>query len=169
MPVKIHNKDYITVAERINSFREKEGNSFGIDTELVSDRDGIVIVKAVIRDDENRIIGAGYAEEIRGSTNINKTSALENCETSAIGRALASMGYAGTEYASANEVTDAILQQKVMEAVDKLIAHNKAVVRNIEEIYQIKYSIANGDEVAALEIAADLDQERLEKCYRRQR
>ena len=148
MPVKIHNKDYITVAERINSFREKEGNSFGIDTELVSDRDGIVIVKAVIRDDENR-----------GSTNINKTSALENCETSAIGRALASMGYAGTEYASANEVTDAILQQKVMEAVDKLIAHNKAVVRNIEEIYQIKYSIANGDEVAALEIAADLDQE----------
>ena len=44
------------------------------------------------------------AEEIRGQGLVNTTSALENAETSAIGRALASLGLAGGEYASANEL-----------------------------------------------------------------
>jgi hypothetical protein len=60
------------------------------------------------------------AEEIRGQGMVNTTSALENAETSAIGRALSSLGLAGGEYASANEMdavirkTDAIEQQKVV-------------------------------------------------------
>ena len=45
-------------------------------------------------------VGAGMAEEIRGQGMVNTTSALENAETSAIGRALASLGLAGGEYAS---------------------------------------------------------------------
>jgi hypothetical protein len=57
------------------------------------------------------VLATGYAEERRDSTTINKTSALENCETSAIGRALAAYGYAGTEYASADEVAQAVRQQ----------------------------------------------------------
>jgi len=161
MPVNIHGKQYKTVAERINDFRSVDNayNDHGIVTELVSDKDGVVIMKASVVTHDGRVMGTGYAEEVRGSTNINKTSALENSETSAIGRALANVGFGGTEYASANEVTDAILQQKVMEAVERLVAHNKAVVRNIEEIYQIKYSIANGDDMSALELAAELDPE----------
>ena len=50
------------------------------------------------------MIGSGMAEEIRGSSPVNKTSALENCETSALGRALASLGLHGGEYASDNEM-----------------------------------------------------------------
>ena len=53
----------------------------------------------------------GHAVEVYNSSMINKTSALENCETSAIGRALASAGLGGTEFASADEVTNAIAQQ----------------------------------------------------------
>jgi len=50
------------------------------------------------------IVGTGHAEEIRGQGPVNRTSALENCETSAIGRALAAIGLSGGEYASANEM-----------------------------------------------------------------
>jgi hypothetical protein len=53
---------------------------------------------------DGTIVGSGMAEEIRGQGNVNKTSALENCETSAIGRALASLGLAGGEYASVDEI-----------------------------------------------------------------
>jgi hypothetical protein len=57
------------------------------------------------------VIATGLAEEKRTSSQINRTSALENCETSAIGRALAAFGLGGSEYASANEVQNAIHQQ----------------------------------------------------------
>ena len=59
----------------------------------------------------NESIYTGHAEEVYDSSMINKTSALENCETSAIGRALASAGFGGTEFASADEVANAISQQ----------------------------------------------------------
>ena len=54
----------------------------------------------------------GHAYEKLGATPINSTSALENCETSAIGRALASAGFAGSEFASADELVNALGQQK---------------------------------------------------------
>ena len=155
MPVNIHGKQYMTVAERINDFRA-EHKEWGIETELVS-AESSVIMKAIVKNKDGNVIGTGFAEEVRGSTNINKTSALENCETSAIGRALASVGFGGTEYATANEVTDAILQQKVMEATERLVAHNRAVVRNIDSIYAIKTHIANNELVEALQVAADID------------
>jgi hypothetical protein len=70
------------------------------------------VMKAAVSFEGEITAGTGYAEEKRGSTQINKTSALENCETSAIGRALAAAGFGGTEYASANEVQNAIHQQE---------------------------------------------------------
>ncbi len=110
--INIHGKIYLTVAYRINELREKNKHDLGITTELIEADNSIVIMKATISDKSGFIIGTGYAEEKRGSSMINKTSALENCETSAIGRALAACGYGGTEYASANEVENAIHQQK---------------------------------------------------------
>ena len=108
--ISIHGKIYLTVAYRVNEFR-KECEHWGITTEIVEANDSIVIMKATILNPDGFIVGTGYAEEKRGSSMINKTSALENCETSAIGRALAACGYGGTEYASANEVQNAIHQQ----------------------------------------------------------
>ncbi len=109
--VAIHGKEYKTVALRINEFRER-CPGFGIETELVSANDTLVVMKATIFDLERNIISTGYAEEKRNSSNINKTSALENAETSAVGRALAFFGLAGTEIASADEVANAINNQK---------------------------------------------------------
>jgi len=119
--VNIHGKSYETVASRVNRFRQDEQHkNLAIRTELILADENYVIIKASIVDivknaDEAAIgefvLATGYAEEKRNSTNINKTSALENAETSAIGRALAAFGYAGTEYASADEVANAISQQ----------------------------------------------------------
>jgi hypothetical protein len=69
-------------------------------------------MKAEIIDKDGRTIATGYAEEHRTASQINRTSALENCETSAIGRALANFGLGGGEYASADEVANAINQQE---------------------------------------------------------
>jgi len=110
--VNIHGKQYSTVAKRVQDFRGDLGTTFSITTELISADDQVVIMKASISDTEGRVIATGHAEESRTSSQINRTSALENAETSAIGRALAAFGLAGTEFASADEVANAIHQQQ---------------------------------------------------------
>ena len=97
-------KKYTQVVHRMEAFRRTFGLELGVDTEIAVDDGQRVVVKARILDIEGRTIGSGYAEEIRGQGHVNQTSALENAETSAIGRALASIGLAGGEYASANEM-----------------------------------------------------------------
>jgi len=110
--VNIHGKGYKTVALRVNEFRTmEEYKGYGLLTDLVSADSSTVIMKAWITDTEGAVKAVGFAEENRNSSRINKTSALENCETSAIGRALAALGLAGEEYASADEVANAIHQQ----------------------------------------------------------
>lgn len=154
--VDIHGKDYETVASRVNRFRlDKDHKDLAIRTELVSSNDTYIIMKALIVDivknaDDARVgefvLATGYAEEKRDSNNINKTSALENCETSAIGRALAAFGYAGTEYASADEVANAILQQPkqsytqpVQNSGDKMISDKQVKLINFK-LYELKKS-----------------------------
>ena len=109
MPVKIHGKDYKTVAERVAEFHNEHKDNKSILTEIIQFKDGIVVVKAVVKIGES--IFCGHAYEELGSSKINETSALENCETSAIGRALASAGYLGSEFASADELVGALNKQ----------------------------------------------------------
>ena len=149
--IKIHNKEYKTVALRVTEFLASPTHKdWSIETDLISDGTNVVM-KATVKDADNRVRGTGYAEEVRGSTNINKTSALENCETSAIGRALSAVGFGGTEYASANEVTDAIIQQTAMNASEELLNYNAAVREHIASISAIKNALADAD----LETAAE--------------
>lgn len=110
--VTIHGKEYKTVAKRVDEFRKEHKQELGIQTSLVSIDERTVVIKAEIINKEGFVIATGYAEENRQSSTINKTSALENCETSAIGRALANFGLAGGEYASADEVAQAISRQE---------------------------------------------------------
>lgn len=114
--VNIHGKEYTTVAARVQMFREKHGEEYGIQTEVLEMNDDVVVMKASIYKLGNGLVGhliaTGHAEERRASSQINRTSALENAETSAIGRALAAFGLAGTEFASADEVAGAIKQQR---------------------------------------------------------
>ena len=97
-------KLYTQVVHRMQAFREHHGTDFGVDTSILVNDGKKVVIKAIITDKDNRIVGSGMAEEIRGQGLVNTTSALENAETSAVGRALASLGLAGGEYASANEM-----------------------------------------------------------------
>ena len=107
--VNIRGKEYKTVALRVQEFRtDFPGHS--LVTDIVKIDDDQCIVKAMIVKD-NVIIATGHAQEFRKASQINGTSYVENCETSAIGRALASLGIGGTEFASANEVVNAIHQQ----------------------------------------------------------
>lgn len=112
--VNIHGKEYKTVALRVSEFRNeytiKDG--WGIVTSLVHHDADTVIMKAEVVNPSGMTVGTGYAEEKRSASQINRTSAMENSETSSIGRALAAVGLAGTaEYASAEEVANAIHQQ----------------------------------------------------------
>ena len=97
-------KMYTQVVHRMEAFRQIFGLEFGTDTTVLVDDGHRVVVKAIITNENGMVIGSGMAEEIRGEGHVNKTSALENCETSAVGRALASIGLSGGEYASANEM-----------------------------------------------------------------
>lgn len=116
----IKGKQYAEVHERIKHFRgEPNYASLGINTEVLEwDKDKEeIIIRATIYDtnrDIGRILASGIAHERRDDKNsfVNKTSYVENAETSAIGRALACMGI-GIEdaYASAFEVANAIAQQ----------------------------------------------------------
>lgn len=115
--VNIHGKEYKTVAKRVDEFRKQYKTDYAIITELVSrDDDSVVMVAKIIDKEGDRTVATGYAEEKRSASQINRTSALENCETSAIGRALANFGLGGGEYASADEVANAIVQQSQPQA-----------------------------------------------------
>lgn len=109
--VEIHGREYETVALRVKKFREARPE-WTLVTKIIERTPEVVIMAAEITDEAGRLRATGHAEEYRKSSQINRTSALENCETSAIGRALACLGLGGTEFASADEVANAIVQQK---------------------------------------------------------
>ena len=163
MPVNIHGKEYHTVAERVQAFRETAPD-LTIETEIVRWEGDDVVVKASISDN-GKLIATGLAHEVRGSTNINKTSHVENCETSAIGRCLAAFGLGGsTEYASADEVANAISQQNEAKAgisqkeVYELLIENTATMLAYgESIMAIKAGISLGDLSSASEEWFSLD------------
>lgn len=127
----IKGKAYVEVNQRIKAFRMlyPQGD---IQTNIIQLENGICIIKADIFTDEGKHIGTGTAYEKENSTFINKTSYIENCETSAIGRALGMAGIGiDTSVASFEEVANAIQQQDA----DKLISKT--------QISALKTSIEN--------------------------
>ena len=105
--VNIRGREYSTVAKRVQDFRELHP-ALSLITEILHRDDQCVVMSARIVDEHGRVLATGHAEEYRKASEINRTSALENCETSAIGRALAGFGLGGTEFASADEVARAV-------------------------------------------------------------
>ena len=129
----IRGKQYVEVNERIKFFRQEEQyKHWSLITEFPVLDSEQCVCKASIADTEHRIIATGHAHEVQGSSNINKTSYVENCETSAIGRALAMLGIGiDPSIASANEVSDAIAKQEedsapVENIMDKAVAYIKS-------------------------------------------
>ena len=108
--ISIHGKDYATVAHRLAIARRNLGIELDITTKIIH----LDNEKAVVQADifiEGKHVSTGLAEEFRSASRINQTSALENAETSAVGRALAFLGIINDQIASAEEVSLAIEQQ----------------------------------------------------------
>ena len=111
----VKGKEYAEVNQRIMAFRMVYPFGF-IETDMVSNEDGVCVFKAWVGDNgedgKRTVLGTGTAYEREGSTYINKTSYIENCETSAVGRALGMAGFGiATSVASAEEVQNAIANQ----------------------------------------------------------
>jgi len=98
-------EDYDTVESRIKKFWEQFPNG-RILTDILHDTDERKVVKAYVYADreDQRAVTSGMAEEIVGSSMVTKTSALEVCETSAIGRALANFLFSGNKRPSREEM-----------------------------------------------------------------
>ena len=107
--IDVKGKKYVEVHERLKYFRTNFKNHSLI-TEVVEKTDSSILIKAVITNEEGKVIATGLAEEVKGSSFINKTSYVENCETSAWGRALGNLGIGlDSAVASYEEVANAKL------------------------------------------------------------
>jgi len=138
--VKIKGKDYVEVNERIKHFREKY-QGWSINTKIVELTDERVVMSAMIVDEENKVRSTGHAFEDKGSSFLNKTSFIENCETSVIGRALGNFGIGiDTSIASYEEVQGAIGQQEALadegqiSHIESLLIHASISVKQEKDI-----------------------------------
>lgn len=108
----IKGNDYAEVNQRIKAYRMVYPNGT-IRPEIKSLQNGVCIFRAEVTNENGDVIGVGHAYEKENSTFINKTSYIENCETSAVGRALGMAGFGiDTSVASAEEVANVIENQK---------------------------------------------------------
>lgn len=124
----IKGKDYAEVNQRIKAFKMLYPEGF-IKTEIQSLENGICLMRAVVgfyEGEREVVLATGTAYEKEGSTFINKTSYIENCETSAVGRALGMAGIGiDVSVASAEEVQNAMAQQEATKR-DSLITKIQA-------------------------------------------
>ena len=137
VPVDIKGKSYSEVNQRIKAFRMiyPQGT---INTQLVSNENGICVFRASVHTEDGVLLGTGTAYEKEDSSFINKTSYIENCETSAVGRALGMAGFGiDVSVASAEEVANAMANQEVTqeEADTYKLTFGKHKGKTLKEIY----------------------------------
>ena len=126
--------DYVEVNQRIKAFRQVYPTGT-ISTEILNLENGVVMMKATVLDDDGKMLATGLAYEKESASFINKTSFIENCETSAIGRALGFCGFGiDSSVASAEEVENAILNQSSQGNSERKASPKQVAL--LEKIYQ---------------------------------
>ena len=141
----VKGKDYVEVNKRVIAFRELEPNGC-IQTDIVALENGVVTIKATAIGENGNILATGYAQEKETSSFINKTSFIENCETSAVGRALGFCGIGiDASIASAEEVANAIENQNKTSKHKELKAEPKKT-RPADKSELITFLISKCDE-----------------------
>lgn len=143
--VNIKGKDYVEVNERLKYFRSQEKyKDYSLESEIVALENGVITIKAIIKDGNGIIKATGLAQEKEDSSFINKTSFVENCETSAWGRALGNLGIGiDTAVASAEEVNNAINNQRQETDTDEKYLDELAACEDLEtlkEVYKKNYN-----------------------------
>lgn len=148
IPVK--GKNYVEVNTRVKAFRElcPEGM---ISTEIVAMADGVVTVKATIATEDGRVVSTGLAQEKESSSFINKTSYIENCETSAVGRALGFLGIGiDGSMCSADELANALANQNKKEkTTDKAMDESLAKKISANDVKIIEKMVEGKDTIRA--------------------
>lgn len=149
---EIQSKDYAEVNQRIKAFRMCHPNGT-ITTDIISIENGVVLMKASVYDEDGKVLGSGYAYEKENSTFINQTSYIENCETSAVGRALGMCGFGiDTSVASYEEVSNAMANQG--DQKEKLT--KKATPKQVEKVQELVSDIPKMLEYYKVEKIEDL-------------
>lgn len=111
--IKIKGKEYVCVNERVKYFRENF-KDWSLESEIIALDNASCVIKAIIKNEQGRVMATGFAQEDRDNklSLVNKTSFVENCETSAWGRALGNLGIGiDASIASAEEVVNAMAGQ----------------------------------------------------------
>ena len=109
---------------------------------------GSVIVKTEIFY-KNKFLACGLAQEYRDSNPVNITSAMENCQTSSLGRALACLDLTGTEFASADEMQIMENNKGVVDSLNNSSANDTSQ----EESNQVNIPSKNFDETPSVEVS----------------
>lgn len=152
--IKIKGQDYVQVSERIRHFRtSEEYKGWAIETEWLKIDEDIAIARAIIKDSQGIIKSMGTAMEKREErkegekAKVNETSHVENCETSAIGRALGilGIGIAGGEVASYEEIMRAKKQQ-IINSINLMIDE-----KNKDEFDEVDFSLMSLEELEEIE------------------
>ena len=161
----IKGKEYAEVNQRIKAFRMvyPEGQ---IVTEMLSNENGVCVFKAFVYAlgdvTVNSLLGTGHAYEREDSSSINKTSYIENCETSAVGRALGMAGFGiDTSVCSAEELENALINQEGKKPITK--GQVKSIVAMAESKGSEIADICKYFKVDSLE---DLTAEEYAQCIR---
>lgn len=114
--IDVKGKQYVMVNERIKAFRAVYPEGV-IKTTMLEDDGERCTFLAEVFSDKDTLLATAHAYELKSSSYINKTSYIENCETSAVGRALGFCGIGCDDsIASAEEVKNAIEAQEEMKA-----------------------------------------------------
>ena len=136
--VNIKGKNYRMVSDRVKEFRNlDEYKNHRIQTEMIFFDGNQLILKSSILDSKGNVLADGIASEKVGSNQINTTSFAENCQTSAIGRALAFMDekLMGDSLPSADELNGAINTQEILKAkVESIIS----IITSLDDEEQLK-------------------------------
>ena len=139
--INIKGKDYVMVNERILEFRKNYPN-YSLESEIIAFNEESVTIKAIVKDETGRVVATGFANEDKATSIINKTSYVENCETSAWGRALGCLGIGiDTSIASAEEVTTAIKKQnaELVEAKTICACCGSTITEKVAKYSKSKY------------------------------
>lgn len=115
--INIKGKEYVEVNTRIKALKENF-KDYSIETEVLNFTPEYILMRAVVKNESGRIMATGTAMEEKNAIGsmVNKTSFVENCETSAVGRALGMLGIGiDQSVASYEEVKNAIEQQEAQE------------------------------------------------------
>ncbi len=162
----VKGKQYAEVNQRVMAFRSIYPNG-SIQTEILNCSDGIVTMQTIVKDEQGKVLATGLAYEKENSTFINKSSYIENCETSSVGRALGfcGLGIDGS-IASAEEVGNAIKQQESSQKGAKITFDEVEVLVSLAKRKGLKTPVRTLSKKYGVNALSELSKQQYDECIK---